>query len=578
VIDADDGGMTRAAMVWKHRPMFRPVVRLVVVSLAVSVAVSVAVVAGGCPEAADSDDDDDDDVAGEADRWLGVDRGATFAAHVEHIAAIAAVSDDGLARLGTTWQAELDDVERRYRAARTRDDAYYALVALKNSLHDGHAYVVVDALAPTAPVVALPLSVRVEYEGDDARYVVRDGGPVPAGAVVVAIDDLPFDQWERAHRPWFAGGSSPDGLREDIARWLTRRDPTREPAPAPDTTARLRVRDDAGAEREFTLAWQAVVDDELPCPPYADVCAPDADGDYADEPTFQGLGACVYATDDPTTRVVRYHSLWTPETLDPFERACLERKLPSLSYRLTLDEADASGPRGLLVRDQGELLDHLARNGVQRVLFDVRQNVGGDFDPVFFGAFTADDYAQPKKSFVYGPYFRAAPERIADANVYVALLSGEPIDDGADRIEQHLRENPDSERSPPLPFYCQTPACDDDEAVLSSRSNIVFRAAVLTGPRCFSACDDFVAILHDNGIAPTIGQPTGAGDAPYSFDTSLPLADGTTAGLHLTVGVSFHPGTDVPLEGHPTAVDVPLLPSANNRGGFVAAALANVPW
>ena len=276
---------------------------------------------------------------------------------------------------------------------------------------------------------------------------------------------------------------------------------------------------------------------------------------------------------------MRYHSLLTPETLDPFERACLARKLPHLSYRLTLDEADATGPRGLLVRDQGELLDHLARAGVRRVLFDVRENTGGDFDPFFFGAFTADDYAQPKKSFVFGTFFQAAPERIADANVYVALASGQPVDDGAARIEQYLRDNPTSERSPPLPFYCQTPACDEEEATLQSRSNVVFRAAVLTGPRCFSACDDFVAILRDNGIAPTLGQPPAAGDAPYSFDTTLPLADGSTAALHLTVGVSFHPGTiDIPLEAHPTVVDVPLSPAADNRGGVVAAALTRVPW
>jgi hypothetical protein len=337
--------------------------------------------------------------------------------------------------------------------------------------------------------------------------------------------------------------------------------------------------DDGGTEQAVTLTWQAVPADDLPCPPYADACAPDADGDYDATPTFEGLGACVYATDDPTTRVVRYHTLWTPETYDPVERACLARKLPRLSYRLTLDEADASGPRGLLRRDQGELLDHLARAGVQRVLFDVRENTGGDFDPVFFGAFTAADYAQPKKSFVYGPWFRASPERIADAHVYVALLDGRPVDDGPARIEQHLRDHPASARSPPLPFYCQTPACAEDEAVLASRSNIVFRAAVLTGPRCFSACDDFVAILRDNGIAPTLGQPTAAGDAPYAFDTTLPLADGSTAVLRLTVGVSFHPGSlDVPLEGHPGPVDVPLPPSSTNRGGVVAEALARVPW
>jgi hypothetical protein len=516
----------------------------------------------------------------EADRWLGVDRRATFRAHVDHVASIASVSDAGLARLSTTWEAELVDVERRYVDAVSRADAAYALVALKNSLHDGHAFLNAEGLSPTGPIVALPLSVRVEYGDDgDARYVVRAGGALPAASVVVAIDGLPAERWEERHRPWFAGGSSPEGLREDIARWLTVRDPSREPAPVPGTTATLRISDEAGVEQDVALTWQTLPPAAtLPCPPYADVCGPDADGDYAEAPMFQGLGMCVYATDDPATRVVRYHSLLTPETFDPAERACLEAKLEHLSYRLTLDEADASGPRGLLQRDQGELLDHLARARVQRVLFDVRENTGGDFDPVFFGAFTADDFAQPKKSFVYGSFFREAPERVADANIFVALLNGQPIADGGARIEQHLRDEPTSERSPPLPFYCQTPACHEDEAVLASQSNIVFRAAVLTGPRCFSACDDFVAILRDNDIALTVGQPTAAGDAPYTFDTTLPLADGSTAALRLTVGVSFHPGTATPLEGHPTVVDVPLRPSADNRGGLVAAALALAPW
>lgn len=537
--------------------------------------VVIAILFGGA--AGCTHDSADEKVAREADRWLGVDRRATFRAHVDHIASIASASTAGLARLGTRWEDEQIEVERLYVDAQTRDDAYHALVALKNSLHDGHAFIDAVDLRPASPVVALPFAVRVETEGDAIRYVVQSGGPLPIGSLIVAVDGVPASAWERMHRPWFAGGSSPDALREDIARWLARREPAREPAPAPGTATTLRVRD-GDEERDFTLTWQPVVTDELPCPPYADVCSPDPNGDYVQQPTFEGIGACVYATDDPATRVVRYHSLLTPETLDPLERACFERKLPHLSYRLTIDDADASGPRGLLLRDQGELLDHLARTGAQRVLFDVRENSGGDFDPVFFGAFTVANYEQPKKSFVYASFFREAPERIADANVYVALRSGEPIEDGAARIEQFLRANPSSERSPPLPFYCQTRACEADEAVLASQSNIVFRAAVLTGPRCFSACDDFVSIFHDNGIAPTIGQPTGAGDAPYSFDTTLPLADGSTAALHLTVGVSFHPGTETPLEGHPTSVDVPLSPSADNRGGLVPAALARVPW
>lgn len=517
------------------------------------------------------------DVPPEADRWLGVDRRATFRTHVEHISAIMTPSVAGLARLGTRWEDELVEVERRYVEAATSDEAYLALVGLKNSLHDGHAFIDVPEWRPTAPIVEVPLTIRVELDDDELRYVVQDGGPIPAGSVVIAVDGVPASAWERLHRPWFAGGSSPEGLREDIARWLGRRDPTREPVPLPGTPFIVRVRHN-DVEEEFSLQWQAAAQDGLPCPPFAVRCAPDEYGDYAGEPLFEGIGACVYGTNEPTTRVVRYHSLLTPETLDPIERACFERKLPHLSYGLTINEADAIGPRGLLMRDQGELLDHLARAGVQRVLFDVRENLGGDFDPIFFGAFTDGAYEQPKKSFVFSPYFREDPARVADANVYVALLSGEPLPDGAARIEQSLRETPQRERSPPLPFYCQTRRCEPDESTLTSQSNILFRAAVLTGPRCFSACDDFVAIFHDNGIAPTIGQPTAAGDAPYTFDTALPLADGSSVALRLTVGVSFHPGTEIPLEGHPTVVDVPLSPSAENRGAFVDAALARVPW
>jgi len=213
------------------------------------------------------------------------------------------------------------------------------------------------------------------------------------------------------------------------------------------------------------------------------------------------------------------------------------------------------------------------------VLFDVRENRVGDFDPVFFGAFTSGRDAQPLKRFVYGPFFREAPQRIAEANPYVVLLDGEPVPDGAARIEAFLRASPASERSPAIPFYGQTQACDEGEATLRSRSNVILRAALLTGPRCLSAYDDFVAMLRDSGIAPTVGLPTGAGDSPYAFDAPLPLADGSTVTVRVTIGVSFLPGTEAtPLEAHPSAVDVPLAPAAVNRGRYVAEALARVPW
>ena len=95
-------------------------------------------------------------VPSEADQWLGVDRAATFRAHVEQLDAIEVRSEASLARLGTTWEHELVEVEKLYREAKTPAEAYYALLALTNSFHDGHAFLRVDGLEPTSPEVTGP--------------------------------------------------------------------------------------------------------------------------------------------------------------------------------------------------------------------------------------------------------------------------------------------------------------------------------------------------------------------------------------------------------------------------------------
>jgi len=502
----------------------------------------------------------------EADAWLGTDRAATFRAHVAVVASVQRVSREGLARLGVTWDAELTRVEALYRDARSRADAYYALVALKNSFHDGHVYLLAGDLAPRAPALVSGVRVRAEQDG----YVLREAG----NPAVTSVDGRPMAEVERELRTWYARGSSPEGLREEVARWLEVRIPTEEPSPTAGARTRLGLRG-AGGDTVREVTWtSAPPSPDADCPPYAETCGPDADGDYAGTPTFTGLGYCVYDGGAADMRVVRYRTLYYPDASDPAEGKCLERKLPKLSYGLTLADAKNLGPRGLLKRDQEELLSRLANTGVSRVLFDVRENTGGDFDPVFFGAFTRAAYRQPLKSFVYGAAFKQDPTLVARSEIYMALLDGQPVAGASARIEQHLRANPTAPASPDVPFYCTTTACAATEASLTPQSNVTFRAAVLTGPRCFSACDDLVSIFKDNGIATTIGLPTGAGDAPYAHTVDLPLANGAVVKLRLTVGVSYHPGTRTPLEGNPAPVDVPLAPSAVNRGRYLAEAIA----
>ena len=165
-------------------------------------------IAAGCP-AGDAGVMVDD--ATEADRWLGTDRASTFDAHIAAVESVAALSADGFSRLGTTWEQQRDAVEGLYRDAQTSDDVFYALSALRNSLHDGHARLAIDGLLPrqAATVVEVPLSLRVEYEGAEARYVVREGGDLPSGSAIISVGGVAIDDLERAHLMWFDGGNSP---------------------------------------------------------------------------------------------------------------------------------------------------------------------------------------------------------------------------------------------------------------------------------------------------------------------------------------------------------------------------------
>jgi hypothetical protein len=68
-------------------------------SIPVVLVMLVAAGLGGCADPAHEQ-------TREADRWLGVDRRATFAAHVELISSMTIPSAAGLARLGTRWEDE----------------------------------------------------------------------------------------------------------------------------------------------------------------------------------------------------------------------------------------------------------------------------------------------------------------------------------------------------------------------------------------------------------------------------------------------------------------------------------------
>ncbi|MBI2896134.1 MAG: hypothetical protein HYY06_21430 [Deltaproteobacteria bacterium] len=519
---------------------------------------------------------------------FGADPGATFDRLASAIESVQHISHDGLARLGTSWVEERDRARQRFVGACSLEDAYLALVSLGNSFHDAHSrlWALDPELVPSLPPVMIDLSVRAEVEGDDVRYVVTRSGvtEIPVGSMVRGMDREAARTLERDHVEWFAMGSSPDGLRTDLARWMTHRFPWAEPTPRPgDTSALEIVRPDEMAT-VVELEWEEPPPGGGPgagCPPFGWACAEGSD-DYEEmEAELTGINYCVYETDEPDLRIVRYRSFYYPAPWDEEEIACLVPRLDDLSYELTEAELRSMrGPMDVMRRDEEELLEALELAGVRRLLFDVRENGGGDFDPELAGHFTRAAYRIPTKAFYYAPAFVADPALIRQADIYLATVDGDPISDPAGRIIDWLADHPDATYSRPFAFFCRTDDCSAEEATYEPSDRAApFETVVLTGPGCLSSCDDFVSIMRDNGIARTAGSPSGAADSPFRYESVLPLEDGTELRIVQTVGVSFRPGLDdVTLEAHPPPVDFPVPPTAENRGRMLDAVLAAVSW
>jgi hypothetical protein len=85
--------------------------------------------------------------------------------------------------------------------------------------------------------------------------------------------------------------------------------------------------------------------------------------------------------------------------------------------------------------------------------------------------------------------------------------------------------------------------------------------------------------MKDNGIARTAGTPSAGADSPLRYWAALPLANGESVDLVVTVGVTDRPGSsDSVLEGSPPAIDFPVAATAQNRGRYLDAVLAAIAW
>lgn len=82
---------------------------------------------------------------------------------------------------------------------------------------------------------------------------------------------------------------------------------------------------------------------------------------------------------------------------------------------------------------------------------------------------------------------------------------------------------------------------------------------VLTGPDCMSSCDQFAAIMKDNGIATLAGLDPRGGHSPFRAAVELKLKNGAAFKITVTTGVGLRPDGSA-LDGNPARVDTRFWP------------------
>lgn len=492
-----------------------------------------------------------------ADRYLGQDREKSFAAYVDFITSVHAVSRAGMTRIGVPWEIALENGRRRFREARSVEDVYYALLSVQRTLRDGHGRFAKNELPVTfGPAVALDFDVAVRYAGPSGgthEYVVaRSGEPsLPVGSTITGCDGRGFADVETQMLEWY-DRHTPEGFRDFVARGFSCRKPQSMPCPHSGDAVTIAYRSPDGAQHVANLNWRAGASSD-----------PDANGSSEASLTPPGQR-------DPLLFSAQYQGFPLETSGLFFEiygtRAADTKILRYFSFNY---ENESDFPPEIAA-----IAAHLRRSGARRVLVDVRENGGGAFDPALVGVFTAAPFRIMMKSFHFGSRIKAHPEALAlDGNLDLWTAEETRI------LQEDLAAHPEAAWSREIPFFCKTPNCGREEAVWQFDGSPGYETVVLCGPATFSSGDMFVTIMKDNGLAKLAGMPSGAGDAPYRWKLDYPLADGTKVTLRLTAAVSYRPNSGgIICEGNPPAVDYPMYPTGANADTQLDSVLAAVGW
>ncbi len=295
------------------------------------------------------------------------ERGALFEEFVETIRKHSYINKSGLKKLGTEWQAELNKSKRRFLNAKTSQQAYYAIVSLKNSTHDFHSllgsgpppddtkdleryvrYVpnLFDVKLLERRIEGLQIVPAYRKKSTEVEFVVSEGvAGVPPGSVLVSIDGIqgiedfegyddravPVSELRKHYYQWFSRGSSRYALDQGFATWLTARHSKLNPVPTDGDVHTYRFRSGGQKEIELKAKWLDFNPDKSSG--WHPICTPCKEVKEYQDPdrfklVFRGLNYCIYRPLNVRENVAIVHMFTFdyPDGNEPLKNCCEKKK------------------------------------------------------------------------------------------------------------------------------------------------------------------------------------------------------------------------------------------------------------
>jgi hypothetical protein len=418
------------------------------------------------------------------------------------------------------WAKELPALEREVVNAHDRDRLLLALRHVSNSLRDGHLAFTQAGSDGTEAFATQVVSFANVGDVHRPWYVVTRSdrrSRVSLGDYLLSYDGVPRENLLEHYR-FELNAATPAARSTQLSEFLRRRSMLGIPASGLLVPATFRH----GAHTiDTTLVFEGPVPNahatsdttqsRIPCP------APAREYDAAYELVHTGAHVCTYrASHGP---FAAYPIIWHGSFMYESHQLAADREL--------IREFLASVP------------------GIAGVVLDLRRNGGGIAAEYFLPWYAPRPHQGPLE------WVHLHPELDDRARLRRALRSNAAVD-------EYLRRASNGDRWWVRPFDCGPEPCPTHQA-----SPVVGTAsvAILLGPGCRSACDEFAAVWTRERFGPTIGSAPAGMYTSLRYPLQVTLGDAPLGELTIALcGLRFQE-SDPWLEGQVLPVGTVIEPS-----------------